>query len=151
MRLAFVDVETTGLEAVEVNGYYDGHPDWKNSAVIGSVEAKEDYRKFIAASKRAMLTAYHLPFDKGFLQAELECYGLVPQWDRRGIELMSYGLLVALDKGLDKMPLHAIYESLGGPKLPEHRAMADIERGKFVFMEAHRRFFHGVKTDTPDI
>jgi len=57
------------------------------------------------------------------------------------VDIQALSAVAAIKLGLPKFGLHPVYEALGGPKLQEHRAMADIERGKFVFEKVAGPFF----------
>ena len=185
MKLAFVDVETTGFdagrhrvveaalqlhlatpeglkslgvamtlrqhfdravtpwtpEALKVNGYSEHHPDWYMALMPGSAQACTAWTQFAGYLEGAVLCSQNVPFDRGFIEAELRHFGIKPKWERRFFDIQALSALVAVKLGLPKAGLHDAYAALGGPKLEEHRAMADVERGKFVYEAVTKGWF----------
>ena len=128
-------------EALKVNGYRDDHPDWVGAPMAGSHDAAVRWRYFSDLLSKAILCSQNVPFDRDFIAAELAFVGIEPRWDRRVVDIQALSAVAAIKLGLPKFGLHQVYEALGGPKLQEHRAMADIERGKFVFEKVSGPFF----------
>jgi DNA polymerase III alpha subunit (gram-positive type) len=138
-----VNLSTTpwSPEAFRVNGYEEEHPDWKDAPLVGSSEAQSRWRYFNDLVSGHCLCSQNVGFDRDFLAAELAYFGMEPRWDRRTVDIQALSALAAIKLGLPKFGLHQIYDALGGPKLQEHRALADIERGKFVFEKVAGAFF----------
>lgn len=128
-------------EALKVNGYREDHPDWADAPLAGSPAAQTHWRYFADLLSKAILCSQNVPFDRDFIAAELALFGIEPKWDRRAVDIQALSAVAAIKLGLPKFGLHQVYEALGGPKLQEHRAMADIERGKFVFEKVSGPFF----------
>lgn len=128
-------------EALRVNGYYDEHPDWVGAPMADTPDAFEKWRSFADRLTGAILCSQNVGFDRSFLKAEFDRFELEPKWDRRAVDLQALSAVAAIKFGLPRFGLHQVYTALGGPKLQEHRAMADIERGKFVFEKVSVPFF----------
>ena len=128
--------------AFKVNKYFEGHPDWEYAPDAGSEIVCANWQQLADVTEKAILCSQNIEgFDKPFMTMELERFDIKPKWDRRSIELMSFSAFVAVEKNQPKFPLHDIYTALGGPPLEEHRALADIMRGKFVLEHFHKRYF----------
>jgi len=138
-----VDLTTCSwsAEALKVNGYHHSHPDWADAPWAGSPEAHERWQYFSDMIGQSVLCSQNVPFDRDFIAVELARLGIKPRWDRRVVDIQALSAVAAIKMGLPKFGLHQVYEALGGPKLQEHRALADIERGKFVFDKVARPFF----------
>ena len=138
-----VDLKTChwSAEAFKVNGYRDDHPDWADAPWAGSPKACTRWQYFSDMIGQSILCSQNVAFDRDFIAAELVRLGIKPRWDRRVVDLQAFSAVAAIKLGLPKFGLHQVYDALGGPKLQEHRAMADIERGKFVFEKVARPFF----------
>ena len=185
MKLALVDVETTGLQAgrhrvieagclivdvtpkgieevgqplvfrhridrkihawedgaFRVNGYRDDHPDWAGMPDVDSAQAKSNWQTLLALASRLPLCSQNVPFDRAFMDAEVQKHGLRPSWGFRFVDIMSFSFLGAVKIGAEKFGLHDVYSALGGPPLEEHRSLADIRRGLFVMQQAHKPYF----------
>ena len=126
--------------AMKINGYFD-NPDWKGAPLAGTEAALELWRQYASLLGSVPLCSQNVRFDRDMIEAELAYFDLEPKWDRRAIDIQSFSAVAAVKLGLLKFGLHQVYDALGGPKLQEHRAMADIERGKFVFEKVARPFF----------
>lgn len=131
------DFEQAEPGALRVNGYYQGHPEW----VDGALDAGTGWRMLNNTVLRdAVLVSQNVPFDRGFMEAELRRAGHNnPYWARRFIDIQSYSALIAMQKGLSKWGLHDVYAALGLPALQEHRAEADVRRGMAVFKYVYER------------
>jgi DNA polymerase-3 subunit epsilon len=192
MRLALVDVETTGLDpkkhrvlevaieivdatpkgihvvntlefrhnvnlaepcwepaALAVNGYHEEHPDWKGAPNVHVPEDQDGVRwnwVHVAELTHTLpLCSQNVPFDRDFMAAEMARVGVKPTWARRFVDLQSFSFMACLETGREKFALHDVYKALGGPDLQEHRAVADVARGKYLLAHALKRYFHDVK------
>jgi DNA polymerase III epsilon subunit-like protein len=123
--------------ALRVNGYHAGHPEWSD-AVPDQKGAWQMLNSLVL--RDAVLVSQNVPFDRGFMEAELRRAGVTnPFWARRFIDIQSYSALIAMEKGLSKWGLHDVYSALGLPALQEHRAAADVQRGMAVFEYVYDR------------
>jgi DNA polymerase III epsilon subunit-like protein len=127
--------------ALNVNGYHPGHPDWKTAEENPAAAWIHLHRNYLF---NAALVSQNVPFDRGFINAELRRYGEVGagkegRWARRAIDIQSYSALIAMEKGLSKWGLHDVYNALALPALQEHRAEADVRRGMAVFKYVYDR------------
>lgn len=137
-------------KAFQINGYHAKHPDWVAAPVLNTDAAKAQWAEVCRLTAGLPLCGQNVGFDRDFIAAELSAHGLVPLWDRRIIDLQSFSALAAIKSGLSRFALHGVYEALGGPKLQEHRAMADIMRGRFLFEKVARPFFTSVTEKKED-
>jgi DNA polymerase III alpha subunit (gram-positive type) len=128
-------------KAFQVNGYHEKHADWIGAPIVNSAVAKSQWDEVCKLTAGLPLCGQNVSFDRDFIAAELSVHGLVPLWERRLIDLQSFSAIAAIKTGLSRFALHAVYDALGGPTLQEHRAMADVERGKFVFQKVAGPFF----------
>lgn len=128
-------------EAFKVNGFNENHPDWIWALTPGSQDACQEWSLFAAALDGATLCAQNVPFDRGFIEAELAYFDIKPTWGRRFFDLQSLTAMAAIKLGLENARLHDVYTALGGPEIQAHRAMADVERGKFVYEAVTRSYF----------
>jgi DNA polymerase III alpha subunit (gram-positive type) len=126
--------------AMKINGYFD-NPDWEKAPRAGTETALKLWRQYASLLGNVPLCSQNVRFDCDMIKAELAYFDLEPTWDRRAIDIQSFSAVAAIKMGLPKFGLHQVYDALGGPNLQEHRAMADIERGKFVFDKVARPFF----------
>jgi ATP-dependent DNA helicase PIF1 len=123
--------------ALRVNGYHEGHPEWADAVPdAGSVWQMLNS----VVLRDAVLVSQNVPFDRGFMEAELRRAGQPnPHWARRFIDIQSYSALVAMKMSLSKWGLHDVYDALGLPRMQEHRAEADVRRGMAVFKYVYDR------------
>lgn len=126
--------------AMKINGYFD-NPDWDKAPLAGTETALKLWWQYASLLGNVPLCSQNVGFDCDMIKAELAYFDLEPTWDRRAIDIQSFSAVAAIKMGLPKFGLHQVYDALGGPNLQEHRAMADIERGKFVFDKVARPFF----------
>lgn len=190
MKLAFIDVETTGLKpeeghrvvecavevvdvtrtgfrmieeyefrarvpqrlpsyegAFKINGYDDSpNGAWHGAPLVDDPATAAAWRRVVTLTMKLPLCSQNVPFDRAFMEAECARHGVRPGWGRRFVDIMSFAVLIAIENEIGEFGLHKVYEKLAAEKLPEHRSKADIARGKRVFGEVHKRFFHAVKT-----
>lgn len=142
-------------EALKVNGYYEGHPDWEGAPMNDTPEANKLWGQVAKMLHKAVLVSQNVPFDRGFLHAELLRAGKLSvnpytkkaegPWARRFLDIQSYSFGVALERGLTLWGLHDVYAALGLPALKEHRAEADIARGMAVMKHVLDRFMAASK------
>lgn len=130
--------------AYEVNGYYPDHPDWKGAPVIDSPEAKAAWQEIERDLTDAVLMNQNVAFDAKFLQAEIDrCHAGIsgdPPWHDGLWEVMDFSKAHMKKAGQRGWALHKVYELLNGPKLPEHRAEADVLRAIWVTAEGFLQF-----------
>lgn len=138
--------------AFKINGYTDDHPDWADAPMVGSEVACAAWTKLAEMTSCLELCSQNIDrFDKPFIANEMDRFGIVPKWERRTVEIMSFAMLIALEKdvrnakGRLHWSLHDAYKAINGPEIQEHRAMADIARGMAVYEYVARRFFVGVQ------
>lgn len=192
MKLAMVDVETTGLDpkkhrvlevaveivdvtskgihvvntlefrqnvdltepcwepaALAVNGYHSEHPDWKGAPNVHVLKDMDEVRlnwiQVAELTHALLLCSQNVPFDRDFMAAEMARVGVKPTWARRCVDLQSFSFVACVETGSEKFALHDVYRALGGPDLQEHRAAADVARGKYLLAHVVKRYFHDVK------
>lgn len=149
------DMARAEPEALAVNGYRQGHPDWATAPDIDSSEAAQSWNNVATLARGAVLVSQNVPFDRDYVWEELNRrgllyqhpkFGLLAPWARRFIDIQSYSALIAMEKSLSKMGLHDVYAAIGGPPLTEHRAAADVQRGMAVMRYVWDRFTRGVSS-----
>jgi len=90
-----------------------------------------------------VLCGQNVGFDRDWILSEMRRYDLLdedaaePPWGRRFVDVQSYSHIVAEELSLPDFGLHTVYDALGGPPLPPHRAHPDVLRAKFVY--SHQR------------
>lgn len=141
------DFANAQIGALNVNGYHRGHPDWESAEINPSAAWRTLHQNVLT---NAVLVSQNVPFDRGFINAELRRHGEVGagkegRWARRFIDIQSYSALIAMERGLLKWGLHDVYAALNLPALQEHRAAADVQRGMAVFRHAYERFMRAVQ------
>lgn len=129
-------------KALAVNGYSD--EEWKDAAESDRVV----WQKVYQMTAKRTFGGQNTPFDAGFLTAEMGRFGIKPRWVRRLLDTTSYAIIVMNDLGI-KDPksgfpsanLQLIYEALGGPELPAHRAMGDVQRCIYLYKYFREGYF----------
>ena len=138
-------------KALEVNGYHDGHPDWRGCPEVGSPEAAEIWRYALSRMRGAQLLCQNVPFDRGMMWEELRLHGAyaVPvgvgpedgPWERACIEVRDASKFLQKRHGWSTASLNPLYEicrtSFGAPALPtSHRSESDVLRALWVWAHA---------------
>jgi hypothetical protein len=54
-------------KALEVNGYRDGHPDWRGAPEVESKEAADIWRYVVDRTRGASLLCQNVPFDRAMM------------------------------------------------------------------------------------
>lgn len=151
--------------ALAVNGYRADHEDWLKWPVMGSDEARVLWEDVLNASRGATITNQNAHFDRGFVWSEFfhhRLYGVRteveaeelaqsapteeesakfrPPWERRHVDVQTYSRAFAKKFGSSRWALEVVYDLLGGPKLPPHRAAADVLRAMWVYGAGQQRF-----------
>ena len=140
--------------AYQVNGYQPGHPDWAGVPVIDTEAAKAQWRAIERDLTDVILVNQNVSFDAKFLLSEFDRHnngiaGEAP-WHTHKWEVMTFSKLHMKAAGQKGWALHKTYELLKGPKLPEHRAEADVLRAVWVLAEGMIKFpkvWEGVEFD----
>ena len=134
IRLSPTDRLAASPKALEVNGYNDA--DWAEAPL----PSKEIWERVYQLTNRRLLAGQNVTqFDAKFIAAEMMRFGIRPGWDRRMADTMEdsirimYALGVRHPKGYPTAGLEFVYDALGGPSMPAHRAMADVRRAMFVY------------------
>jgi DNA polymerase III alpha subunit (gram-positive type) len=136
-------------KALEINGYYPDHPDWKTAPVSGSRAAANDWRKFSHMAADALITAQNVQFDLHFCEDMLILHDIKPNFQRRTIDVMALSALVAGVNGIKSMSLDAVYPLLQGPEKVAHRALSDVERAIYIIDCFHKALRSWLKLSQP--
>jgi len=121
-------------KALEINGYTE--EEWEGSPE-GDEKFWENIRKLL--SKKTLAGQNIIAFDSHFVACEMLRHKIKPSWSRRQFDVMTFSIytMMALDvktpQGYSTASLPDVYRALGGPDLPEHRAMADVKRAQWVY------------------
>lgn len=130
--------------AYQVNGYYPNHPDWRGAPVIDTMPARERWKEIERDLTGVILVNQNVSFDAKFLLAEFDrCNNNIPgdpPWQEHKWEVMAFSKAHMKTAGQRGWALHKVYELLEGPKLPEHRAEADVLRAIWVLAEGMLRY-----------
>lgn len=143
--------------AYAVNGYRQGHPDWKGAPECGSPEAADAWAEIHSKLRGAVLCNQNIPFDKKFIFHEIVRHRVTPHtqralyahdeepdsagiWERHHDEVITYSRKLAdmvgknrpNPKDAKKYNLTISYQDLKGHPLPPHRAEADVLRALWV-------------------
>lgn len=138
-------------KALEVNGYREGHPDWKGAPEIGSPEAADIWRYVVSRTRGAALLCQNVPFDRGMMWEEMRLHGAyaVPHgvgpedgpWEKHFIEVRKCSTFLQKKHGWRSASLNPLYEAccstFGAPQLPhQHRSESDVLRALWVWAHA---------------
>lgn len=143
-------------EALAVNGYYLGHPDWAGAPECDTPEASAIYAKIAERLHKAPLVNQRVSFDAGFLWAEIMRHGVIrvggstpyandpdpkgAPWEGVTWNVEAFCRALMKKAGQKGFKLHNTYQLCSGPKLPDHRAEADVLRALWVMAEGRRQF-----------
>jgi oligoribonuclease (3'-5' exoribonuclease) len=131
--LSAADFANASAEALTVNGYTP--EEWKDA----QPHSRELWGTIHEMLKGKTIAGQNTPFDSKFVAAEMQRFGLKPAWHRRAFDTTTLAQYVmrafnVRDKrGQLTASLVPVYAALGGPKLPEHRAMADVRRAQYLY------------------
>ena len=147
IRLDTVGRLAASPRALAINGYTD--VGWADEPL--SCEAI--WKRVYDMTDRAILGGQNvIQFDSKFIAAEMMRFGLRPNWDRRMADTYADSIrtMYALDvrhPETDKptAALEFVYDALGGPPMPAHRALADVRRAMFVYNTFNRAFLTTLK------
>lgn len=125
--------------AFAVNGYYRGHPDWVGAPLLDSPEAWDRWARIKEDLTGVILCNQNVKFDEKFLLGEMTRHAKwavsEPPWHNYTWEIGAFCKLFMKRAGLKGWALHKTFDLIGGPKLPEHRAEADVMRAVWVLAE----------------
>jgi DNA polymerase-3 subunit epsilon len=127
IKLTPIDRAAAHPKALAVNGYTDA--DWAN-APDNSVAI---WKRVQEMTKDAVVYGQNPDFDRKFIAAEMNRFGLKPLWDRRlgDTQLLSLRLMHVLN--LPNAKLETAYNALGGPAMTAHRARPDVLRAMYLY------------------
>lgn len=138
-------------KALEVNGYYDGHPDWKGCPEVGSAEAADIWRYALSRIRGARLLCQNVPFDRSMMWEELRLHGayVVPvgvgpedgPWEQGHVEVRDSSNYLKKLYDAPSASLNPLYEfcrtRFQAPQLPnQHRSESDVLRALWVWAHA---------------
>lgn len=130
--------------AFAVNGYYRNHPEWKNAPVLDSPEAWKLWEQIKNDLTGVILCNQNVKFDEKFLLGEMSRHAKraldEPPWHNYTWEVGAFTKQHMKKAGHKGWALHKAYDVIGGPKLPEHRAEADVLRAIWVLAEGMIQF-----------
>jgi DNA polymerase III epsilon subunit-like protein len=113
----------------DVNGYTPEK--WADAVPV--VDARKVWKTVSDVTWGARLASSNAPFDRDFMEAEMIRHSVKRGWQRRLFELQSMLACIGYARGFDQSTgLHQIYDLVGGPELPEHSALPDVERGRYM-------------------
>ena len=130
----FKPVAHTAFEpkAYEVNGYYEGHPDWADAPEIDSPDAAISWRQFADEAKGFFAAGHNVSFDTFFVAETLKRVNAPYPFHYRAFDTMTFAALGAIFKGTEGWNLVEAYKNAGGRELegPQalrpHRAETDV-------------------------
>lgn len=128
--------------ALAVNG-------WSEEAWADAVDSNYSlWNRVKKMTDRCILAGQNIiAFDAPRIRHAMAVHKLRPFWDRRMLDTMTIGMMamhyydiVHPKTGNPTAGLEFVYDALGGPPLPAHRAMADIKRAQVVYKTAYDAF-----------
>jgi len=132
-------------KALEVNGYTD--EEWATAPE----NSRDIWRRVHEMTRQRNFAGQNPVFDDGFVRAELGRWGMKGYWFRRMLDTQPFGQIIGRshnlrnEKGTITNSLVPVYDALGGPVLPAHRAMGDVRRAIFVY-DHFRRMYEDART-----
>jgi hypothetical protein len=141
-------------EALKVNGYYAGHPDWVSAPVCDSDEAVALWRKVAEDLRGYVLVNQNVAFDRKFTYFELcrhkvsrhDCavgastpYSSMDDaatrgpWASDSFEIRNYSNKFAKDGGLASRSLGPVYAYLNGPPMKMHTSRSDVLAAMWIY------------------
>lgn len=140
------DMEFAEPKALEINGYTRNAGDWETAPELGTAESAAQWQKLYDVLKGAEIHNQNVNFDLGFINNEFRmCRIKETPWLRQTGDLTSLCMMLRDEYGVVKngrptASLHPVYDAIGGPPLPEHRADADVQRAKFVYSHVRSNY-----------
>lgn len=135
-RPSKLDYLNGSRDAYRVNGYREGHEDWRDAPELDTEEARHQWREIRRAMGGVILLNQNVSFDARFMHAEFQAHLSAaydePPWGNRTWEVMAFSKKHKEARGLENAKLANVYDAIGGPALPEHRAEADVLRAIWV-------------------
>lgn len=135
-------VDSDTAKALAVNGYNEA--EWADAVESDRTVWQKVYRM----TEKRTFGGQNTPFDAGFLTAEMNRFGIRPRWVRRLLDTTSYAIIVMNDLGITdpktgfpSANLQLVYEALGGPEVPAHRAMGDVQRCIYLYKYFREGYF----------
>lgn len=144
IKLSPADFLAASPKALEVNGYNE--EEWKDAPE----SSREIWRRISDMTNKRNFAGQNPLFDTGFVSMELGRWGIKPGWFRRLLDTQAIGQIVMRSEllrrpdGVLTNSLIPVYDALGGPKLPEHRAMGDVRRAIYVY-DYFRRLYEDAR------
>lgn len=122
--------------AYAVNGYHERHPDWAGAPELDTEEARQQWYAIRRQMEGVILLNQNVSFDARFLHAEFQAHLSAaydtPPWGNRTWEVMAFSKQHKQAQKLADAKLSNVYDAIGGPALPPHRAEADVLRAVWV-------------------
>lgn len=113
----------------DVNGYTPEK--WADA--VPFAEQRKVWKTISDLTWGARLASSNVSFDRDFMEAEMIRHQVKRGWQRRLYELQSLLATIGYARNFDQSTgLHQIYDLIEGPALPEHSALPDVERGRYV-------------------
>lgn len=136
-------------KALEVNGYYTGHPDWEGTPYLGTPEAVAVWQVIAEAFAGASFCNQNIAFDLRFLEAEWAQHMTASPVHGNTESTCTRPMAKRIQQGSTapglSASLHPIYDYLKGPALPPHRGASDVLRA--IWLRAHHdAMYLGVDT-----
>lgn len=138
--------------ALEVNKYNE--EEWKDAPK----SSRELWKKVFEMTRGRNFSGQNPEFDTNFVAAEMFRYGITRTgWFRRLLDTQPFGQIVGRQhnlrtaKGAITNSLIPIYNALGGPPLPEHRAMGDIRRAIYIYDTFRKLYADAVVSKAKDL
>lgn len=133
IQLSPADRATASPEALRVNQYSD--EEWAGAPLPN----RDLWDRVDRLTAKRPIAGQNPTFDTGFLRAEFQRFGITPRWHRRLYDTttLAHHVMWTHDvrdaRGQSTASLVPVYKALGGPELPEHRAMADVRRAQYLY------------------
>lgn len=142
-ELSALDFARGEPRAYDINGYRRNHPDWAGAPMLDSELAWSTWAKIQRDLTKVILCNQNVAFDAKFLMGEMSRHSnralAEPPWHGTW-EAGAFCKKFMKRAGQKGWALHKTYDLVGGPRLPRHRAEADVLRAIWVVAEGMLQF-----------
>ena len=129
-KLKPLHLETAEPKALQVNGY--SAEEWADDKCVSPVRVVDALQKMAGGT---VLVGQNVSFDEGFLSPLFISTGLNPPWGYHRVDTVSLAWPLFVHTGLEGLSLSKLCAFLGVAQMPTHRAAADVEACRQVYLK----------------